>query len=713
MASSRSWLEDIDDEFCKCPICRQIFDKPKYLPCLHRFCSLCLKLLIVGHQGSLHCPECDEEFTVPKNGVDELKPDCFMENIVRYIKLVESFENNRTRECFGCSKLVKVTSYCFRCNDFLCKECERSHLLNKSLQEHQSRTLAMVGNTEKKATLAQVFAAMESTYCSCTPKKSFSLCNDTGQNHLPFYWFEHEVNIDCIRQPKQGDYFNKRIMLDEIKFLAQFKDNFYKMPFRLKRTKEMLESNVRDLSGNLLSKYEKEVQKRKERIEELKEKALLGKTAADKGDKIFDGSRKEEKHKVHDSVEVSEIEEEIKTLFEEYERLSKKLESKKNENERLILEISKQVRITIKQFNNFEITAESILCSNSNWVLVHCLSWSSSEIITVSRSLRSKMIEEFPKLETLSHVTFNDPKTPFLFLSSEVEVPTLSATGTCIDHSALVPLSSEHVRVHGFNDRHKGKLFIINDRESNDPKALIKMFRGGTYLSGINLRDCNMPRDRYYNGPYNCDAITSDKIVTLFHRNAVTMYNVSDISNITSKKLTWTEEADCKVSVPCFAVDHVNKTVYLPNNGTPYVYVLDEDLKHLRTLRLPLRITPRDMILKGDYLIICDESREAYAFLFRGLDGVLMFQFEKPSDISIHSVTSVCTDKRGFIYILWKSYDLNKAFVSQYSQCGHHLLKTTEIAQGFDRLRIRETQQGEQLLVWSILNKIYCHDLVI
>lgn len=686
MASSRSWLEDIDDEFCKCPICRQIFDKPKYLPCLHRFCSLCLKLLIEGHQGSLHCPVCDEEFTVPENGVDELKPDCFMENIVRYIKLAASFESNRTRECFGCSKLVKVTSYCFRCNDFLCKECERSHLLNKSLQEHQSRTLTMVGNTEKKATLAQVFAAMESTYCSCTPKKSFSLCNDMGQNRLPFCRFEPDVNIYCVRQ---GADLWRIKMSDKIQILAQFKDNVYKIPFRLKRTKEMLASNVQNMKGNLLSNYEKKVQKRKERIEELHENA-------------------------HGSVEVSEIEEELKTLCEEYERLSKKLQSKKNESERSILEISKQARNTIKQFNNFIVTAKSILSSDSNWILMHCLNWSPSEILTVSQSLRNKMIEQFPKLESLAHVTFSDPQNPFLFLSSEVEVPTVSATGTYIGQSApVVPLSSEHVRVYGFNDRHKGKVVIINDRESNGPKALIKMFRGGTYLSGINLRDCNMPRGRYYNGPYNCDAITSDKMVTLFSPNIVTMYNLINISNITSKKFTWPEEDSSKAFVPCFAVDHVNKNVYLPHNGTPYVYVLDEDLKHLRTLKLPFSIRPQDMILKGDYLIICGRSREAFAFLFRGLDGVLMFQFEKPPEISIHSVTSVCTDKRGFIYILWRSYDLYKAYISQCSQCGHHLLKTTEIAQGFDRLRIRETEQGEQLLVWSINNEIHCHDLVI
>jgi hypothetical protein len=39
---SREIYEEMDKEF-KCPICKEIFTKPIWLPCQHVFCEVCIK----------------------------------------------------------------------------------------------------------------------------------------------------------------------------------------------------------------------------------------------------------------------------------------------------------------------------------------------------------------------------------------------------------------------------------------------------------------------------------------------------------------------------------------------------------------------------------------------------------------------------------------------------------------------------------------------
>ena len=41
-----------------CPLCHDMFQNPRLLPCLHTFCRRCLENLVVPRSNILSCPSC-------------------------------------------------------------------------------------------------------------------------------------------------------------------------------------------------------------------------------------------------------------------------------------------------------------------------------------------------------------------------------------------------------------------------------------------------------------------------------------------------------------------------------------------------------------------------------------------------------------------------------------------------------------------------------
>jgi len=55
----------------KCPICQDEIKDPRLLPCIHSFCLECLKQYCRDKLpgDDMPCPECRQEFQIPKDGV--------------------------------------------------------------------------------------------------------------------------------------------------------------------------------------------------------------------------------------------------------------------------------------------------------------------------------------------------------------------------------------------------------------------------------------------------------------------------------------------------------------------------------------------------------------------------------------------------------------------------------------------------------------------
>ena len=117
-----------------CPICYQLFNNPKYLPCHHSYCEQCLEKMQV--QNKIICPECRKEATVPARGVKDLPNNFFINRMVDELILKRKVEGEEEVKCDECDEDEPVVAYCPECNSFLCQFCYENHKRNKRFRGH-------------------------------------------------------------------------------------------------------------------------------------------------------------------------------------------------------------------------------------------------------------------------------------------------------------------------------------------------------------------------------------------------------------------------------------------------------------------------------------------------------------------------------------------------------------------------------------------------
>ena len=117
-----------------CPICYQLFDNPKYLPCHHSYCEQCLKKMQV--HSKVICPECRKEATIPAGGVKDLPNNFFINRMVDELVLKRKVDGEEEVKCDECDEDEPVVAYCPECNMFFCQTCNESHKRSKRFRGH-------------------------------------------------------------------------------------------------------------------------------------------------------------------------------------------------------------------------------------------------------------------------------------------------------------------------------------------------------------------------------------------------------------------------------------------------------------------------------------------------------------------------------------------------------------------------------------------------
>ena len=113
-----------------CPVCYQLFKKPKYLPCHHSYCEQCLEMMQV--QSKIICPECRKEAIVPPGGVKDLDDNFFINRLVDEFILNRKVEGEAEVKCDKCSGKNPVVTFCPDCTMFLCHVCNEHHKSDSS-----------------------------------------------------------------------------------------------------------------------------------------------------------------------------------------------------------------------------------------------------------------------------------------------------------------------------------------------------------------------------------------------------------------------------------------------------------------------------------------------------------------------------------------------------------------------------------------------------
>ena len=104
----------ITTDWTTCPICLEVFDNPKSLPCIHGFCLKCLEQHFRDKKpgNMVPCPLCRKDFRIPREGLCGLQHHFIIQQLV----------DARGSYCDK-HKEKQVELYCRDCNENICVLC--------------------------------------------------------------------------------------------------------------------------------------------------------------------------------------------------------------------------------------------------------------------------------------------------------------------------------------------------------------------------------------------------------------------------------------------------------------------------------------------------------------------------------------------------------------------------------------------------------------
>lgn len=125
----------VNDSALICGVCKQSFNRPRLLRCLHSFCKSCIESLAEnesGKQKSVVCPICSFPSELGSEGIDAL-PINFL--IMKNPSFVLE-EKKTPLQCGNCEDNAEATGQCNNCREFLCDKCTAAHRRVRVTREH-------------------------------------------------------------------------------------------------------------------------------------------------------------------------------------------------------------------------------------------------------------------------------------------------------------------------------------------------------------------------------------------------------------------------------------------------------------------------------------------------------------------------------------------------------------------------------------------------
>lgn len=129
-------------EILTCPICLDIFDDPRLLPCSHTFCYRCLH--DTGHSRSnLICPVCRFDCTgqnLPLNRIVSSVVEHYRQE--KSIIQQEQRSVNVSAKCYDCRSYTTL-HLCYHCDILLCNKCHYRHTLEWQNRDERMKNLLL------------------------------------------------------------------------------------------------------------------------------------------------------------------------------------------------------------------------------------------------------------------------------------------------------------------------------------------------------------------------------------------------------------------------------------------------------------------------------------------------------------------------------------------------------------------------------------------
>ena len=228
-----------------CPICYELYKKPKYLPCYHSYCEECLVKLVV--QSNITCPECRKTSVVPSGGVKQLPNNFFINRLLDEVALKRKVEGEEEAKCDQCTRNDLVKALCLDCGEFLCNHCLEHHKYSKEYENHNMMPLNEVRSKKEGITIK--------------PKPNSALCQE-HELELNFYCetCDQLVCHYCIMKDhlKHDHDTVKKMAIKHRKELDKIMEPVEKMIEGLSVARKKV-SNTRDKIGAQADDIDKEI----------------------------------------------------------------------------------------------------------------------------------------------------------------------------------------------------------------------------------------------------------------------------------------------------------------------------------------------------------------------------------------------------------------------------------------------------------------------
>lgn len=137
-----------EKESFRCPICLERLNIPRYLPCLHTFCEVCIQTFMSSsttrdkedNLNVINCPVCRKQVKEPEKDIS--CEDWAKELPLNKWAWTMTFnpEKDPMKHCMFCKReelTVLAKHWCKSCAEPLCEDCKRFHTRVPILQGHK------------------------------------------------------------------------------------------------------------------------------------------------------------------------------------------------------------------------------------------------------------------------------------------------------------------------------------------------------------------------------------------------------------------------------------------------------------------------------------------------------------------------------------------------------------------------------------------------
>ena len=249
-----------------CPVCYELYKKPKYLPCYHSYCEQCLVKLQKAGSDSITCPECRKTSAIPCGGIKQLPNNFFINRIVDEVALKEKVTGEEDVRCDLCVREDPAVVLCFDCGVFLCSHCHESHKYSREYQGHSMSQLKELRKEKKdinvrpkaKPLLCQEHDMELNFYCGTCEQLVCHYCTTTDH-------FGHEHNT-----AKKMANKNRAELDDIIKPVEEMIGELSKTHQKVTTTREKVEIQATNVDQQIDDYYDQLQRRLQQQREELK-----------------------------------------------------------------------------------------------------------------------------------------------------------------------------------------------------------------------------------------------------------------------------------------------------------------------------------------------------------------------------------------------------------------------------------------------------------